>query len=138
MEGFFLDQMGNCVAKCGTNEIYDQSTHQCRCLGGLGRVNGACQICPAGSRPTANGDGCNFCKANEELRNGVCVCMAGYASNEAGVCTACSDLQNGFLINGVCAKCPGSKVFDGVSGCVCPVGRVEQAGGVCVAQCKSD
>ena len=136
-DGFFLDQVGSCVAKCGTNEIYDQSSQRCRCIGGLGKVNGACQICPTGSRPTANGDGCNFCKVNEQLLNGVCVCEAGYATNSAGVCTVCSSLDNAFIINGVCAKCPGGKVFDGRSACVCPAGRVEQAG-MCIAQCKSD
>ena len=125
------------MAKCANNEIYDQSSQRCRCVGGLGRVSGACQVCPSGSRPSKDGESCNFCKVNERLLNGVCVCENGYATNSAGVCTVCSSLSNAFIINGVCAKCPGGKVFDGRSSCVCPAGRVEQ-GGICAAQCKND
>ena len=136
--GFFTNEFGLCVQKCGQNEEYDISAHNCRCLKGLGKVNGVCQICPAGSRPTADGSACNHCRANEELRNGQCVCVAGYAYNSAGVCSVCSSLENGFMINGVCSKCPGNKVFDGSSKCICPAGKVEVSGSTCISQCKSD
>jgi len=52
---FFTDINGVCVPKCETNEFYDQTSQRCRCIQGLGRVSGACQICPAGSRPTNDG-----------------------------------------------------------------------------------
>lgn len=133
-----MDEFGLCVAKCGTNEVFDSSIHQCTCVAGLGRVNGACQICPAGSKPTSSGDACSFCKANEELVGGRCVCKSGYAYNSAQTCTICSELDNGFMINGVCSKCPGNKVFDGKGSCTCPAGKVQKSASFCVSQCKND
>lgn len=59
-------------------------------MSGLGKVNGACQICPSGSKPTADGNACSSCQASEELVNGKCICSQGYAYNSARVCTACS------------------------------------------------
>ena len=54
-EGYYTDEYGVCQQKCSTNEVYDMSTRQCKCVQGLGKINGACSICPAGSRPTSDG-----------------------------------------------------------------------------------
>ena len=54
-QGYYTNQFGVCARKCGTNEEYDQGFHKCMCLKGLGRVNGACTVCPNGSKPAANG-----------------------------------------------------------------------------------
>ena len=93
-------------------------------------------MCPAGSRPTADGEGCNHCRVNEELVAGRCTCMAGFAYNKAGVCTACGQLDNGFLINGICAVCPGNLIYNGKA-CGCPSGKIAQ-GNRCISQCKND
>ena len=50
--GFFTNEWGICARKCGTNEVYDSKTQSCSCIDGLGKVNGVCQICPAGTTPT--------------------------------------------------------------------------------------
>ena len=135
--GYFTNQFGICTQKCGTNEVYNMTTMDCRCLQGLGRVNGVCTVCPIGTQPTADGSSCSICGANQQLANGVCVCQPGFALNSAQVCTACSSLTNGFLINGFCSTCPKSLIYDGVSGCKCPSGKILQ-GSLCVSQCRSD
>ena len=134
--GFFTNQWGICARKCGTNEVYDPATQVCSCLEGLGRVNGACQICPPGSTPTDDGNACSTCKPNQVLINGNCVCQQGYAFNSAQVCAPCSSIPSGFLINGICAVCPGSMVYNG-NACACPAGKVRQ-GSLCISQCQSD
>ena len=136
ISGFFTNQWGICARKCGTNEVYNAATQLCSCVDGLARVNGACQICPSGSTPTADGSACSTCKANEILVNGQCQCNQGYAYNNAKVCTLCSSLSNGFLINGICAVCPGSMVYNGNS-CGCPAGKTAQ-GSLCISQCQND
>jgi hypothetical protein len=135
--GFFTNQFGLCTRKCGTNEVYDASIQDCNCIKGLGRINGACQVCPAGSTPTADGSGCSNCKANEVLVNGQCLCQQGYAFNAARVCTLCSSIPNGFLVNGICSVCPGNTVYDGASKCRCPAGKTAQ-GSRCISQCQAD
>ena len=64
LSGFFTNQWGICARRCLTNEVYNTTTQTCVCLQGLGRVNGACQICPAGSTPTPDGSACSACRAN--------------------------------------------------------------------------
>ena len=88
--GFFTNEYGICVKKCGSNEVYNERNQACTCLAGLAKVSGACVICPSGSKPTADGSACSFCQANEELVSGRCICVAGYAHNSGRVCTACS------------------------------------------------
>jgi proprotein convertase subtilisin/kexin type 5 len=135
--GFFTNQFGLCTRKCGTNEVYDSSIQDCNCIKGLGRINGACQVCPAGSTPAADGSGCSNCKANEVLVNGQCLCQQGYAFNSGRVCTICSNIPNGFLVNGICSVCPGNTIYDGVSKCRCPAGKTAQ-GSRCISQCQAD
>ena len=53
--GYYTNQFGICTQKCGTNEAYDTVSQQCACLKGLGRVNGACTVCPAGSKASSDG-----------------------------------------------------------------------------------
>lgn len=136
LSGFFTNQWGVCARKCGTNEVYNGATQNCSCLQGLGRVNGACQICPAGSTPTADGNACSTCGINQILINGKCGCQQGFAYNSAQVCTACSNLPNGFLVNGICAVCPGSMIYNGNT-CACPAGKISQ-GSLCISQCQND
>lgn len=62
--GFFTNQYGMCTRKCGTNEVYDEATLQCKCLSGLGRINGACTVCPDGAKPSADGQSCSQCGVN--------------------------------------------------------------------------
>lgn len=107
------------------------------CFKGLGRINGACTVCPSGATPTADGSACSSCGANEELASGKCICKKGYAYNAARICTACSSLPNGFLINGICSVCPNNLVYNGNNGCGCSGGKVLK-GAVCVSQCKAD
>jgi len=64
LTGFYTNQYGICTQKCGTNEIYDTNSQQCLCLQGLGRVNGVCTVCPAGSKPTSDGSACSVCNVN--------------------------------------------------------------------------
>jgi hypothetical protein len=64
LSGFFTNQWGICARRCATNEVYSTASQTCVCLQGLGRVNGACQICPAGSTPTPDGSACSACRAN--------------------------------------------------------------------------
>lgn len=137
LTGFYTNQAGICTQKCGTNEDYDPISQQCACLSGLGRVNGVCTVCPAGSRPAADGSSCSICGNNEQLVGGVCVCQAGFALNSGRVCTACASLPNGFMINGVCSVCPNNLIYNGNQGCSCPSGKVLQ-GSTCISQCKSD
>lgn len=113
LAGFFTNQWGICARKCGTNEVYDSATQRCSCSQGLGRVNGACQICPSGSTPSEDGSSCSSCQANEILVNGECTCKQGFAYNEGNVCVICSSLPNGFIQNGLCAVCPGNLVYNG-------------------------
>lgn len=134
--GYFTNQWGICTQKCGTNEAYNSLTQSCGCLQGLGRVNGTCQLCPSGSTPASDGSSCSICGVNQALVGGICACQQGYAFNSAGVCIACASLQNGFLVNGICAVCPGSMIYNGNS-CVCPVGKIAQ-GSSCLSQCQSD
>jgi hypothetical protein len=136
LAGFFTNQWGICAQLCGTNQVYNSATQACSCLQGLAKVNGACQICPAGSTPLPDGSACSACKVNEVLVNGNCVCQQGYAYNSGNVCTSCTSLPNGFLVNGVCAVCPGSTVYNGNT-CACPQGKVSQ-GSLCISQCQSD
>lgn len=136
ISGFFTNQWGICAQKCGTNEVYNSATQICSCVQGLGRVNGACQICPPGSTPTPDGSACSTCGTNEVLVSGNCVCQQGYAYNSAGVCLACASLPNGFLVNGICAVCPGTMVYNGNT-CACPLGKISQ-GSLCISQCQSD
>ena len=137
LTGYYTNQFGICTQKCGTNEIYDSVSQQCACLSGLGRVNGICTVCPAGSRASSDGSSCSICGENEQLVGGICVCKAGYALNSAKVCTICSNLPNGFIINGICSVCPSSLIFNGNQGCSCPGGKILQ-GTTCISQCKSD
>ena len=104
---------------------------------GLGRINGVCTICPAGSSASGDGSACAACGDNQQLVGGQCVCNNGYALNSAKVCIICSSLPNGFLINGACSVCPSNLIYDGNQGCICPSGKVLQ-GSTCVSQCKSD
>lgn len=134
--GFFTNQYGICARKCGSNEVYSPATQACSCLQGLGRVNGACQICPAGSNPTIDGSSCSACGANQVQVGSSCVCQQGFAFNSAGICTTCSSLPNGFLVNGVCAVCPNSMIYNGQS-CSCPLGKISQ-GALCISQCQGD
>jgi hypothetical protein len=136
LSGFYTNQWGVCAQKCGTNEVYNAATQSCSCIVGLGRINGACQLCPAGSSPTADGNACSTCKANEILVNGQCACQQGYAYNSGRVCTACASLPNAFLVNGICAVCPGSTIYNGNT-CSCPQGKVAQ-GSLCISQCQND
>lgn len=46
----------------------------------------------------------------------------GYAYNPLRICTICSDLKNGFTLNGACSTCPGNRIYDGKSSCICPSG----------------
>ena len=136
-EGFYTNQAGICARKCGTNELYDNNSGLCLCINGLARVNGVCTVCPSGSTPTADGSSCNMCGANEEWSGGSCVCKKGYAYNSGKVCTLCSQLSNGFLINGVCSICPRGLVYIGNNRCGCAQGKVLQ-GATCASQCKAD
>lgn len=137
LNGYFTNELGICTQKCSTNEVYSVSLQRCVCMQGLGRINGACTICPSGSVATADGSGCSSCDANEELVNGKCACKTGFAYNSAQVCTICSSLPNGFLINGVCSVCPRNMVYNGNNGCGCPAGKILQ-GASCVSQCQPD
>lgn len=137
LPGYYTNQFGICTKKCGTNEVYNSFTQTCSCIQGLGKVNGVCIVCPAGSLPTADGSACSACKSNEVLSNGVCVCLPGFAYNSAKICTACAYLPNGFIINGICSICPNNLIFDGVSSCKCPPGKSIQ-GSQCVSQCQID
>lgn len=103
----------------------------------MARINGACTICPVGTTPASDGSGCSACGDNQQLVGGQCVCNNGYALNSNKVCTVCSSLPNGFLINGACSVCPSSLVYNGNQGCTCPPGRILQ-GSTCITQCKSD
>ena len=134
--GFYTNQVGACTKKCGTNEVYNTNTQSCNCVLGLGRINGACQLCPAGSTPSSDGSSCSACKENQILVNGQCVCQQGFAFNSAQVCSACSTLPNGFLINRICAVCPGNMIYNGNS-CACPQGKIAQ-GSLCISQCQND
>jgi len=135
--GYYTNPSGICVKTCGTNEVYSNDAQACICVNGLGRVNGACQVCPAGSTPTTNGASCSFCDDNQVLVNGYCVCKSGFARNSAGICTACASIPGSFVINGVCSVCPGSLIYDGVSTCRCPAGKTAK-GSQCISQCQSD
>lgn len=135
--GYFTNELGICTQKCNTNEVYSPASQQCVCLQGLGRINGACTVCPSGSVATADGSGCSTCGANEELVNGKCACRSGYAYNSAQICTLCNNLPNGFMINGICSVCPRNLVYNGNQGCTCPAGKTLQ-GASCVSQCQSD
>jgi hypothetical protein len=106
-------------------------------LNGLARINGACTICPSGTKAASDGSGCSACQDNQQLVGGQCVCTNGYALNVNRVCVLCSSLPNGFLINGACSVCPSNLVYNGNQGCICPSGRVLQ-GNTCISQCKSD
>ena len=68
--------------------------------------------------------------------NGRCICQQGFAFNSAQVCTPCASLRNGFIINDVCAVCPGNLVYNG-NACACPAGKTRQ-GSLCVSQCQND
>jgi len=137
VSGFFINQFGICTPKCGTNEVYDTKSMSCVCLEGLGRINGACTICPSGTQALADGSGCSFCGPNQILVDGVCACQPGYAINSAQVCIICSNIPNGFLLNGICSVCPKTTVYDGFGGCKCPDGKVLQ-GNICTSQCRND
>lgn len=133
--GYYTNQFGICSKKCSTNEVYDSSSQQCSCLAGLGRINGVCTVCPTGTQVV--GDSCSSCSQNEQLVNGKCICKTGYAYNTGKVCTFCSDLPNGFLINGVCSVCPSGLVYTGNYICSCPAGKIK-SGSSCISQCQAD
>lgn len=135
-QGFYTNQFGICTKKCGTNEVFDTSSNQCICLQGLGRINGACTVCPGGTALSPDGS-CSNCGKNEQLVGGKCMCKDGFAYNSAKVCSLCSDLPNGFLINGICSVCPNNLIYNGNNGCACPQGRILQ-GSICVSQCQAD
>lgn len=137
VEGFFTNQFGICTEKCGTNEVYDPATQRCSCIKGLGRISGRCTVCPTGTQPTADGSSCSNCGLNEELSSGQCICKTGFARNSAQVCTACNELPNGFLINGLCSICPKSTIVIDGRRCGCPQGKILQ-GSTCVSQCQND
>lgn len=103
----------------------------------MGRVNGACTVCPDGSKPAAGGSACSYCQDNQILFNGKCICKSGYAFNSAGVCSICSSISGSFLVNGICSVCPGNLIYDGVSKCTCPAGKVAK-GSLCISQCQND
>jgi len=96
-----------------------------------------CTVCPEGSTATSDGSACNSCGQNQELSGGKCICLKGYALNSDGICTLCSNLPNGFLINGLCSVCPATMVYNGNQGCSCPPGKVLK-GRICSSQCQSD
>ena len=135
--GYYTNQNGVCTLKCATNEIYSADTQLCRCRSGLGRVNGVCTVCPDGSTASADGSACNVCGVNQQLSGGKCICITGYALNSDGICTLCSNLPNGFLINGLCSVCPNTMVYNGNQGCSCPPGKVLK-GRLCASQCQAD
>lgn len=83
-------------------------------MSGLGKVvaSGQCQVCPAGTLPNAVTQLCENCKVNEQNVDGQCLCKSSFAPNQLGVCVACSDLENGFLINGFCAFCPANQLYN--------------------------
>lgn len=135
--GYYTNQYGICTQKCLTNEVYDSSSLQCVCLKGLARVSGVCTMCPSGTKASADGSSCSFCGDNQQLVGSQCVCAGGYALNPSKVCTPCSKLPSGFLINGLCSVCPNNLVYNGNHGCSCPAGKVLQ-GSVCVSLCRSD
>lgn len=119
-DGFMLSKEGVCVKKCANNEVYNTKTGVCDCFVGLGKVNGTCQICPAGRTPIADGS-CGSCGVNQQLVDGQCICISGFIPNALKVCTKCSDVNGAFLINGACATCPGDLVYNGQK-CACPNG----------------
>ena len=135
--GFFTNQYGICSQKCGTNEVYDSASYQCVCLQGLGKVNGVCTVCPTGTMVTSDGSSCSQCTSNEVLSGGKCICKEGYGFNSASVCTLCSDLPNGFILNGICSVCPNNLVYNNNGGCSCTGGKVLQ-GVTCISQCQAD
>lgn len=135
VDGYYTNQFGICTKKCGTNEAYDPSVQQCKCLSGLGRINGVCTVCPSGTQVA--GEVCSSCAENEQLANGKCICKSGYAYNSGKVCTICSSIPNSFLINGICSVCPSGLVYNGNYGCDCPAGKVKQ-GSSCIGQCQAD
>lgn len=113
---------GFCVGKCTKpNQVYDAGRKVCRCADGLGlSPTGDCQICPLGV------DSVSFkcltgCKTNEVLVGSECVCKNGFGFNSAQLCIDCSALSGGFLLEGYCATCPQSYIYNGTT-CACPPG----------------
>ena len=72
---------------------------------GLGRINGVCTVCPANTH-LVNGT-CSFCQANAVLNTKGCECKPGFIMNSKNnACVPCNSLNNTFLMNGYCVRCP--------------------------------
>ena len=134
-EGYSLNKNGICTKNCANNEVYNIISTTCDCVTGLGRVNGVCQVCPAGSSVNANGT-CAACGLNQISSNGNCICAPGYIPNQLNVCTQCASVAGSFLVNGQCATCPGDLVYNGQT-CGCLPGSTK-IGSKCHLSCNSD
>ena len=104
----------------------------CKCFEGLGYLNGECAVCPLGIDPT-NYKCLEGCKANEVLSQSKCICKNGFGYNSNKDCVDCSSISGGFLIDGYCAVCPSTYIYDGAN-CACPQGTSESSGR-CIANC---
>ncbi len=48
----------------------------------------------------------------------------GFTLNSAKICVSCENLENSFLIGGICAFCPGGQVYNKkTKKCECPAGK---------------
>ena len=62
------------------------------------------------------------------------MCRDGLGRFSNGRCTNCSELENGFMVDGNCAVCPPPSVYDGFQ-CICPQ-PLTQVNGICTNECE--
>ena len=112
-DGFLTNTQGICVSKCGNNEVFDTASNKCKCIQGLVRLNstGLCQICPTATNLSVDTQVCGLCRTNEINVDAICICKTGFAPNVMKVCVPCASLDNAFLVNGLCAFCPGDTIY---------------------------
>jgi hypothetical protein len=115
--------------------VFNTASQSCACFSSLGRTNGVCGICAAGTVPDSNGN-CAGCPSNQVLYNGECICSDGFILNQFRVCTVCSQVTGAFLVGTKCAVCPGNLKYDG-NQCGCPVNQIK-VGTNCVDPCNTD
>ncbi len=122
----YSDCIGTCNSQCISN---------IDCVNGKRGIlqNRTCYICPAGTQADFKNKACSpICKANEELVNGICVCIFGYSRiinicvNNCGVNqvwngNSCDCILGTSKINGVCRKCPPNALINqNKDSCICP------------------